>query len=171
MNRILILFNRFTALLNSFNGRKDRNRLVLKKDDSYDGMASGTISRCSSPEPIKEVRLTVLSVQLWSKDSNFQSPADYSGIWASAFPSHWHVNTENEACHADGALEASRAPIFDKKPRKQSGQPQHDSIKKFSTAEKAQAQRQHQRKQADQRKIAFVFFRHDWEEHQRSHTA
>lgn len=47
-----------SALLNNFNGRKERNRTVSKKDECHEGMASGTASRCSSPEPIKEVRET-----------------------------------------------------------------------------------------------------------------
>lgn len=46
----------FLALLNNINGRKERIRTHSKKDESHDGFASGTVSRCSSPEPIKEVR-------------------------------------------------------------------------------------------------------------------
>lgn len=48
------------ALLNNFNGRKERNRTTSKKEESHDGTASGTASRCISPEPFKEVRLTLL---------------------------------------------------------------------------------------------------------------
>lgn len=43
-------------MLNNINGRKERNRTVSKKEEGHEGMASGTASRCSSPEPIKEVR-------------------------------------------------------------------------------------------------------------------
>ncbi|KAL7025424.1 hypothetical protein ACKWTF_013470 [Chironomus riparius] len=46
-----------TAILNNFNGRKERKRTVSKKDEVHDGggYSSGVPSRCISPEIIKEI--------------------------------------------------------------------------------------------------------------------
>lgn len=43
------------ALFNSFNGRKDRSRTSSKKEEIIDGGVSWPVSRCSSPELVKEV--------------------------------------------------------------------------------------------------------------------
>jgi len=42
------------AILNNLNGRKDRTRLILKKDEAHDGVTSEAASRASSPDLIKE---------------------------------------------------------------------------------------------------------------------
>lgn len=49
-------FYDFLAILNNFNGRKDRKRTISKKDEVHDGggSKSGSASRCISPD-IKEV--------------------------------------------------------------------------------------------------------------------
>jgi len=54
---ILINLN-IVAILNNFNGRKERKRTVSKKDEVHDGgggYSSGVPSRCISPEIMKEV--------------------------------------------------------------------------------------------------------------------
>ena len=51
-----LIYFQLSALLNNLNGKKERTRTHSKKEENHDGFASGTVSRCSSPEPIKEVR-------------------------------------------------------------------------------------------------------------------